>query len=170
LEPAASDGERPVPVGSAKPDAAPEEKLIVSVAVTVDVEGVVEEEELEDQEDEELQELELLVHDEDEDVEVNEEHEELHDALSPHFDQLKKKRFWWILEFLPLVHLHHKEDGTTMKVISINLGRPRRANGQKVKPIKVHRSVKMRMEAEAKALGKKYSPRVRFEAEPVWVD
>lgn len=53
--------------------------------------------------------------------EMNEEHEELHDSLSPHFDQLEKKRLWWLLEYLPLVHLHTKEDGDAMKVISLVL-------------------------------------------------
>lgn len=51
-------------------------------------------------------------------AEVDEEHEELHDALSPHYDQLSEKWTWWLLELLPLVHLHQKEDGSTMKVVS----------------------------------------------------
>lgn len=33
---------------------------------------------------------------------VSEEEEELLDALSPKYDQLKLKPFWWILEFIPM--------------------------------------------------------------------
>ena len=33
-----------------------------------------------------------------------EEEEELLDALSPKYDQLSIKKFWWILEILPFVH------------------------------------------------------------------
>ena len=47
-----------------------------------------------------------------------EEHAELHDALSPIYDQLVRKWMWWILEFLPLVHTVQNPDGTFMKVIS----------------------------------------------------
>lgn len=43
-------------------------------------------------------------------------------------------------------------------------------NNQAAKALKVHRSVKMRMEAEARALGKKYTPKLKFEVEPTWVD
>jgi hypothetical protein len=32
----------------------------------------------------------------------SEEEEELHDALSPKYDQLKLKKLWWVLEILPL--------------------------------------------------------------------
>ncbi|KAH8119720.1 hypothetical protein DFH11DRAFT_1500290 [Phellopilus nigrolimitatus] len=101
---------------------------------------------------------------------VDEEHEELHDALSPAFDQLAKRWAWWILEIIPLVHRHEKEDGTSVKVISVNNGRARVVTQQRKNGIKVHRSVKMRMEAEAHVLGKKYQPRVKFHCEPTWVD
>lgn len=37
----------------------------------------------------------------------SEEEEELHDALSPAYDQLKLKKGWWILEILPL-HLRYQ--------------------------------------------------------------
>ncbi|KAF8718271.1 hypothetical protein AX14_011954 [Amanita brunnescens Koide BX004] len=39
---------------------------------------------------------------------VNEEDEELRDALSPLFDQLKLAPFWWIVEFLPLPMRYEK--------------------------------------------------------------
>lgn len=103
---------------------------------------------------------------------ANEEHEELHDALSPVFDQLALRRGWWILELLPLVHRYELTDGNSVKVVSVNAGRSRKVPQQKRDGIHVHRSVKMRMEAEALALGSvnKYIPRVKFECEPTWVD
>ncbi|KAI5114984.1 hypothetical protein M0805_004422, partial [Coniferiporia weirii] len=101
---------------------------------------------------------------------ISEEHEELHDALSPAFDQLEKRRAWWILEFIPLIHLQEKDDGTNVKVISINCGRARVVTQQHEKNIKVHRSVKMRMEAEKEVLGEEYKPRVKFACDPTWVD
>ena len=44
---------------------------------------------------------------------VSEEHEDLHDALSPIHDQLKLRRGWWIVELLPITfkHRHIKDDG-----------------------------------------------------------
>lgn len=50
----------------------------------------------------------------------------------------------------------------------INNGRPRKHERQCEYGIKVHRSVKMRMEAEH--LLKPYTPRLKFEVEPEWVD
>jgi hypothetical protein len=39
---------------------------------------------------------------------ISEEDEELKDALSPKFDQLKLARFWWILEILPVSMRYQK--------------------------------------------------------------
>lgn len=42
---------------------------------------------------------------------------------------------------------------------------------QKKNGVKVHRSVKMRMEAEYEdSPGVKYTPKARFKVEPTWVD
>ena len=43
---------------------------------------------------------------------VSEEEEDLFDALSPIYDQLKLAKPWWVLEFLPMKHRMQKEDGT----------------------------------------------------------
>lgn len=40
----------------------------------------------------------------------SEEEEELQDALSPAYDQLKLKKFWWILEILPLQLRYQRGD------------------------------------------------------------
>ena len=42
----------------------------------------------------------------------SEEEEDLFDALSPIYDQLKLAKPWWVLEFLPMKHRMQKEDGT----------------------------------------------------------
>jgi len=41
---------------------------------------------------------------------VSEEDEELRDALSPKYDQLKMKKFWWVLELLPVSIRYQKGD------------------------------------------------------------
>lgn len=48
----------------------------------------------------------------------------------------------------------------------MNLARPRVLPDQKKHGIKVHRSVKMRMEAR----GMKYKPKLKFDVDPEWVD
>jgi hypothetical protein len=35
---------------------------------------------------------------------TTEEYEDLHDALSAKYDQLEIKKFWWIVEWLPMSH------------------------------------------------------------------
>ena len=41
---------------------------------------------------------------------VSEEDEELRDALSPKYDQLKLKPFWWVLEVLPVSMRYQRSD------------------------------------------------------------
>lgn len=48
---------------------------------------------------------------------INEEHEDLHDALCPIYDQLELKWSWWILEYVPLIHLTQR-NGRAEKTIS----------------------------------------------------
>ena len=48
---------------------------------------------------------------------VDEEHEDLHDALCPMYDQLELKWGWWILEFIPLIHLRRDKKGRAEKVV-----------------------------------------------------
>ena len=54
-----------------------------------------------------------------------------------------------------------------------NMARPRFIPKQAKNGVKVHRSVKLRMEAEyedARRKGEKYSPRAHFHVEPTWID
>ena len=48
---------------------------------------------------------------------VSEEDEDLKDALSPIYDQLKLKRWWWFVELLPLSlkHPHREDDAVLMR-------------------------------------------------------
>jgi hypothetical protein len=53
---------------------------------------------------------------------ISEEEEELRDSLSPHFDQLKLARFWWILEVLPVSMTSQKADNKRVSYIGcVNL-------------------------------------------------
>ena len=54
---------------------------------------------------------------------INEEDEELRDALSPMFDQLKLAWFWWILEVLPVSMRYQKANNQWVTYIGcVNLG------------------------------------------------
>jgi hypothetical protein len=100
-----------------------------------------------------------------------EEEEELKDVLAPAFDQLSLAWYWWILELLPIKHRYQKGDLTWVSTFSWNLGRPRIIPKQAVRGVKVHRTVKMRMEAEGHGKAKaKYKPKAALTVEPTWVD
>ncbi|KAF8810982.1 hypothetical protein BYT27DRAFT_7185097 [Phlegmacium glaucopus] len=105
-----------------------------------------------------------------------EEQEELHDALSPNYDQLKMKKAWWILEILPFQGWRRKRgrDSTWVKYSGPHFGAPRVIPHQNLNGLKVHRSVKLRREAEfederARGMGKRYEPKPEFEVETTWV-
>ncbi|GJJ14558.1 hypothetical protein Clacol_008823 [Clathrus columnatus] len=103
---------------------------------------------------------------------TSEEEEDLADALCRIYDQLKDAPYWWILELIPM-RLRAQNDDTNewFNNLTINLGRPRKITGQKRHGIKVHRTVKIRMEAgQAVAEGVAYTPRAKWKIEPTWVD
>lgn len=104
----------------------------------------------------------------------SEEDEELADAISPIYDQLKLAPAWWILEILPMRHrVQDLRDLLWKRYWSMNLGGPRRVPEpvtERGNKILVHRSVKTRMEAEGLE-GGKYTPRAKFEhLDFEWVD
>jgi len=100
---------------------------------------------------------------------------ELTDALSPIYDQLSIKWwFWWILEILPVTNRFQVANGKWEKKTRWNLGEGRYIPKQKKGVVKVHRSVKMRMEAEYED-GSKYTPKASFaraieHGNLIWVD
>ncbi|KAG6908204.1 hypothetical protein DXG01_005793 [Tephrocybe rancida] len=94
---------------------------------------------------------------------MTEEDHELLDAMSPIYDQLDLKWFWWMLELLPVKQRYQKGDSSWGTHLGANLGRGRFIPKQKKRVVKVHRSVKQRMDAEYPD-GKKYKPKASFDA------
>ncbi|EKM79596.1 hypothetical protein AGABI1DRAFT_59288 [Agaricus bisporus var. burnettii JB137-S8] len=103
----------------------------------------------------------------------SEEAEELQDALSPAYDQLKLRKGWWILEILPIQLRYQRGNNEWVTRFGSNLARPRFIPKQITHGVKVHRSVKMRMEAEyedERKRGKRYRPKAQLRVEPTWID
>ncbi|KZT27513.1 hypothetical protein NEOLEDRAFT_1130481 [Neolentinus lepideus HHB14362 ss-1] len=102
---------------------------------------------------------------------ANEEEEDLADSLCPLYDELVIAKWWWILELLPFKHRRQKHDGSWFSSWAINLGHARQIPGKHLRAgVKVHRTVKARMEASHLLKGGKYTPRAIFDGEPDWVD
>ncbi|KAI4528359.1 hypothetical protein K525DRAFT_230961 [Schizophyllum commune Loenen D] len=99
----------------------------------------------------------------------NEEEEELKDALSPKYDQLRICKAWYLLELLPIKIRKQNEQGEWTHKHTCNLARGRTIPKQKAQGIKVHRSVRMRQEAMMEN-GKKYKPKAQFFVQPTYVD
>ncbi|KAE9399827.1 hypothetical protein BT96DRAFT_820106 [Gymnopus androsaceus JB14] len=98
-----------------------------------------------------------------------EEELDLEDSLSPIYDQLSLVLPWWIVEFLPVKNKFHNGRGEFLPEIGLNLGRARKIPRMK-EGVKIHRSVKTRMEAQYEN-GEKYVPKAKFDLKYVtWVD
>ncbi|PBK63020.1 hypothetical protein ARMSODRAFT_894919 [Armillaria solidipes] len=97
-----------------------------------------------------------------------EEEEELRDALSLMYDQLKLSKSWWILELVPLEFRQQVENGKLVSRFGLNLGRPREIPNSSSR-VKVHRTVRMRMEASHEHNRRKYKPKAFFK-NPIWID
>ncbi|KAF7300028.1 DUF2235 domain-containing protein [Mycena kentingensis (nom. inval.)] len=119
----------------------------------------------------------------------SEEEHDLLDALAPIYDQLALSWSWWALELLPMRHRFQRADDAWESYLGLNLGGGRVIPRQKTSGVKVHRSVKTRIEAAekwaedlakarvGKGKGKKstghghYKPRAMFDLEhTIWVD
>jgi hypothetical protein len=101
-----------------------------------------------------------------------EEEMELADALSPIYDQLSLAWGWWVLEFWPIRLWSHKKNSwfSWMKY-GWNLGRGRIIPKHRQESVKVHRSVKLRLEA-GYGDHSRYVPKASGfdEGNTVWVD
>ncbi|KAK0221349.1 hypothetical protein IW262DRAFT_1272039 [Armillaria fumosa] len=97
-----------------------------------------------------------------------EEEEELRDALSPMYDQLKLSKLWWILELIPLEFRQQTGNGKWVSWFGPNLGRPREIPNSS-SGVQVHRTVRMRMEASHEHNHRKYKPKAHFK-NPTWID
>ncbi|KAF4612138.1 hypothetical protein D9613_004520 [Agrocybe pediades] len=103
---------------------------------------------------------------------VNEEEEDLADALSDKNDMLKIAKSWWILELIPQKIKFQTDDDAWVRKLSINRGRPRVIPKQRDEGVKMHRSVQLRMKLKEEENGKNYKPAVKLlpGVEPIWVD
>ncbi|KAJ7207516.1 hypothetical protein GGX14DRAFT_635358 [Mycena pura] len=98
---------------------------------------------------------------------ASEEEEDLLDALTDIHDELHRQKMWWILELLPQqLHVQDDDDDSWSTKREVHRGRGRIMPRQSTHGVKLHRTVKMRMEA----LG--YKPRAQLNptTEPTWVD
>jgi uncharacterized protein (DUF2235 family) len=103
---------------------------------------------------------------------VSEEQEDLADALCPTYDQLKIHLYWWILEVIPQkLHYQRDEDDRWEEDFVVNMGAGRRIPMQEKEGVKIklHRTVKIRMEADGLS-GGKYWPQAKLKVEPEWVE
>ncbi|KAH7912353.1 hypothetical protein BJ138DRAFT_1148508 [Hygrophoropsis aurantiaca] len=99
----------------------------------------------------------------------SEELEDLNDALCPIYDQLNLAMAWWVLELMPQkLHPYNDGDHSWLEYWTINMGGGREVRKQ-AQGVKVHRTVKIRMEAEG-LCGGKYWPKAKLADEPQWVD
>jgi len=101
---------------------------------------------------------------------INEGEEDLADALSPIYDQLKIAKYWWILEWLPQ-KIKYQSGRTDLMVseMKVNRGQGRHIPLQRKCGVKMHRSVKIRMEAQGLEEGT-YKVKANLKVEPIWVD
>ncbi|KDQ32069.1 hypothetical protein PLEOSDRAFT_1111081 [Pleurotus ostreatus PC15] len=103
----------------------------------------------------------------------SEEDHDLLDLLSPVYDQLSLAPYWWVLEVWPVKQRYQKSDNSWASYLGFNMGAGRIVPKQK-RGVKVHRSVKVRMEA-LHSNGTPYIPRASFEkalaaGKVEWVD
>ncbi|GLB43692.1 putative uncharacterized alpha/beta hydrolase domain (DUF2235) [Lyophyllum shimeji] len=96
---------------------------------------------------------------------VSEEEEDLADALCPINDMLDIAKSWWILEYLPQKIKYQGDDDAWVKEFLINRGQGRIIPKQH-EGVKVHRTVKLRMEHANLT----YRPKAQWSVEPIWVD
>ncbi|KAJ6585687.1 hypothetical protein B0H19DRAFT_1110489 [Mycena capillaripes] len=101
---------------------------------------------------------------------MTEEELDLYDALSPIYDRLSLSKSWWLLEFMPLKQRFQRGDNTWASRVVWNLGRGRFIPKQEANGVRVHRSVKTRLEAQTEQ-GEKYKPKAALDLErTTWVD
>ncbi|KAG6829309.1 hypothetical protein H0H92_004987 [Tricholoma furcatifolium] len=102
---------------------------------------------------------------------IDEELEDMKDAMSPIFDQLDIKYWWWILEILPLNLRYQNGNNEWISNFRSNLANPRFIPKQHTRGVKVHRSVKLRMDAKPPEGHKhRYKPKAHLAVEPIWID
>ena len=97
----------------------------------------------------------------------SEEVEERNDALCPEYDQLSLAWFWWILESIPFRFREQKGDRDDF-FVRANFGRGRKIYGDAMRGgLKIHRSVKTRVEVLGSDGKSVYRPRAWFDHQGV---
>ncbi|KAF7326521.1 DUF2235 domain-containing protein [Mycena venus] len=100
----------------------------------------------------------------------SEEEEEMQDAQCPIYDQLSRAWLWWPFEVLPFKQRYQRDDDSWGTHFRWNLGKGRVIPKQKANGVRVHRSVKTRLEAMAES-GGQYKPKAAFDlGRAIWVD
>ncbi|KAJ7696741.1 hypothetical protein B0H17DRAFT_391005 [Mycena rosella] len=96
----------------------------------------------------------------------SEEEEDLADALTPIHDELKRVKLWWILEIIPQKLRYQGNNDSWTHKLKVHKGHGRHIPRQSTHGVKMHRTVKMRMEA----IG--YHPKAKLKptTQPIWVD
>ncbi|KAJ7447203.1 hypothetical protein FB451DRAFT_1290648 [Mycena latifolia] len=96
----------------------------------------------------------------------SEEEEDLVDALTPINDELKRVKLWWILEILPQQLRYQENDDSWTQKLDVHRGHGRHIPRQSTNGVKMHRTVKMRMDLAG------YHPKANLKptTEPTWVD
>ncbi|KIM38234.1 hypothetical protein M413DRAFT_30356 [Hebeloma cylindrosporum] len=102
---------------------------------------------------------------------VNEEEEDLADALSDKNDMLNIAKSWWILEYVPQQIRFQKDDDSWVRKLSINRGRGRVVPKQRLEGVRIHRTVQLRMDLYRDG-GKPYKPQAKLvpHIKPTWID
>ncbi|KZT19040.1 hypothetical protein NEOLEDRAFT_1078676 [Neolentinus lepideus HHB14362 ss-1] len=103
---------------------------------------------------------------------LNEEEEDILDALSPIYDQLVLSKGWWILELLPMEERYQAgDDGNEWQTrFILNRGAPRSIRRQHRDGVKMHRTVKLREAAQKLLQGGNYKPQPALRVGETWVD
>ncbi|KAJ7157325.1 hypothetical protein C8R46DRAFT_1225920 [Mycena filopes] len=96
----------------------------------------------------------------------SEEEEDLVDALCSINDELKRVKMWWILEIFPQKLRFQENDDSWTQKLEVHRARGRHLPQQSSRGVKIHRTVKSRMDA----LGYKPKANLKATTEPVWVD
>lgn len=92
----------------------------------------------------------------------SEELEDLNDALSPIYDQLKIAPCWWIPEMLPQkLWYRREEDDKWVTHIRLNMGKGRHIPAQGRETLRVYGTVKIRMDTDGLQEGKNSESEIR---------
>ena len=104
-------------------------------------------------------------------VMTEEEHEVL-DATSPVYDQLALVPAWWSLELVPVLQRRQQDDDTWEVTRRVNFGRGREVPKRTLEQgmVRIHRSVKTRMEAGGGYVPKADLKEFMRSGRVLWVD